>query len=109
MIAQHARFIEKGSGVSDSGPIRNELSASTLYLTVVSESIPEVSVKVLTNEDTANGEWFLCPINLLDGTVDDSISVSGLYTIPVSGAHYIKVVDASGDNTLEVFGEFDDA
>lgn len=105
-VLQNAEFIALGSGATDSGPVKNEYGARMLYLTVLSEGTPSLTVKVLTNDDTANGVWFDSPINLLDGTVDDSISVAGLYSVPMGGVHYVKVVNASADDTMQVFGEF---
>lgn len=109
MVLQHATFIELGSGVTDSGAIKNEMGASVLHLSVLSEGTPALTVKVLTCDDTANGTWFDSPINLLDGTVDDSISVAGLYRVPMGGVHYVKVVNSSADSTMEVYGDFADA
>ena len=107
MILQHADFIKVGSGATDSGPIKNEMGADVLHLTVISESIPVLTVKVLTSDDTENGTWFDSPVNLLDGTVDDAISVSGLYRVPMGGVRYVKVVNADSDATLEVYGDFE--
>lgn len=108
MLLQHAVFIEKGSGKTDSGPIRNEMYSKRLYLTVLSEGTPALTVKVMTGDDPVNGVWFDSPINLLDGSVDDSISVPGLYSVPMGGVRYVKVVNASVDNTLDVYGDFED-
>lgn len=108
MFLQHAVFIEKGSGKKDSGPIKNELHGKRLYLTVLSDGIPSLTVKVMTGDDPATGVWFDSPINLLDDSVDDSISVPGLYSVPMGGVRYVKVVNASVDNTLEVYGDFED-
>lgn len=108
MLLQHAEFIKKGSGKKDSGPIKNELHGKRLYLTVLSDVIPSLTVKVMTGNDPATGVWFDSPINLLDDTVDDSISVPGLYSVPMGGVRYVKVVNASVDNTLEVYGDFED-
>lgn len=108
MLLQRAMFIEKGSGKTDSGPIKNEMGGKRLYLTVLSENTPSLTVKVHTGNDPVNGVWFDSPINLLDGTVDDSISVAGLYSVPLGGVTYIKVVNASTDSTLEVYGDIED-
>ena len=67
---QSAEFIKKGSGTTDSGPVKNELGARALYLTVLSDGTPSLTVKVHTGNDPVNGVWFDSPINLLDGSVD---------------------------------------
>lgn len=107
MRVQSAEFIKKGSGATDSGPVKNELGAKALYLTVLSDGTPSLTVKVHTGNDPVNGTWFDSPINLLDGSVDDSISVAGLYKVPMGGVNYVKVVNASADSTMEVYGDFE--
>lgn len=102
---QYAEFIPLASGLTESEAVPNELDATVMYLTVISEGTPGVTVQLLTTDDTVNGDWFDSPINLLDGTVDDTISVAGLYTVPIGGVRYIRIKNESADNTLHVFGD----
>ena len=78
MRLQFEEFIEAGSGDTESAAVKNLLDANIIYLTVISESTPGVTVEE-----------------------------NGLYYVQIGGAQYVRIKNTDADDTLEVYGAFD--
>jgi len=109
MRLQYADFIRKGEGLTQSPVVTNLLDANIMYLTVISESDPSVSIEAMTGDDPVNGTWLDIVAMMPDGTVDSKITVNGLYSVPIGGVRYLRVNSDSADDTLEVYGSFTNA
>lgn len=107
MRLQFAEFIAKGDGATVSEPVENALDANIIYMSVISEDTPGVTVEVLTDGEPDTGTWLDGTIMTPGGTEVSAADETGLYYVKIAGARYIRVKNTSEDDTLEVFGAFD--
>lgn len=107
MRLQYADFIVYGEGVTESPAVENALDANTMYLTVISEDTPAVTVQVMTGSES--GAWIDVPVTLPDGTSADKVTENGLYVVSLPGATRIRVLSDSADATLQVYGSLYDS
>lgn len=103
MRLQYADFIEYGSGLTESPAIANALDANIMYLTVISETDPAVTVQVMTDADPDTGTWLDVAVTLTDGTTAEKVTENGLYCVSVGGARYIRALSDDADATLQVY------
>lgn len=109
MRLQYADFIRKGEGLTESPAVKNLLDAEIMYMTVISETDPELTVEVLSGGDPATGTWIAGLVMKADGTAVDSVTENGIYSVPMGGVNWVRVKNESADTTLEVYGSFNDA
>lgn len=109
MRLQYADFIRKGEGLTESPAVKNLLDAEIMYMTVISETDPELTVEVLSGGDPATGTWIAGLVMKADGTAVDSVTENGIYSVPMGGVEWVRVKNESADTTLEVYGSFNDA
>ena len=107
MRLQFAEFVEKESGLTESAAVENILGADIIYLTVISESTPGVTVELLTDGDPDTGTWVDGTIMTPAGTELESVTENGLYYVLIAGAKYVRVKNEDADDTLWVYGAFD--
>ena len=103
MRLQYADFIKKGEGLTQSPAVLNQLDANMMYLTVISETDPSVTIEALTGGEPDTGTWLDIVAMMPDGSVDTKITVNGLYRVPIGGVRYLRVNSESADDTLEVY------
>ena len=109
MKLQYAEFIEAGSSLTESEAVRNDFDANALYLTVISEGTPGVTVEVHSGNDPENGEWFDAVLLSLVGEQISTVTVNGVYCVPMGGVTYVRVKNSDADSTLHVYGSFENA
>lgn len=107
MRLQFEEFIAKGSGDTESAAVKNMLDANIIYMTVISESTPGVTVEVLTDGEPDTGTWVDGTIMTPGGTEVTAVEENGLYYVQIGGAQYVRVKNTDADSTLEVYGAFD--
>ena len=107
MRLQFAEFIAKGSSLTASEAVANTLDGNIIYLTVLSESTPGVTVELLTDGEPDTGTWVDGTVMTPGGTEVTTIEEAGLYYVLCAGARYVKIENTDADDTLEVYGAFD--